>query len=117
MAYKFHDFDAQFSEMKKEKLYFQVFGKKYWIYKRIPAILPLEMARRENNEEIDTKTLISAAYTLFGEKNLKEWEKHQEFTVDMLGDMIKWAFEAINGVLDKSQEISDDEPPEEQGKN
>lgn len=105
---RFHDFDAQFAEMRHETVEFRLFGKMYTIEKRMPAFVPLEMARMEDDDKLDNRMVFRAAVSIFGEKNLREWEKDPRFTVEVLGSMVKWAFEAINGKVEPESVTEDD---------
>lgn len=111
MAKKFKSFDAFISEMKCETIPFEIFGKIYHIKKRIPAVIVLEMAKHEEDEAMPNSITFKAANQIFGEKILAELCKHPDFTVEVLSEMIKWAFSAINGAADEEemQEITEED--------
>lgn len=111
MANKFKSFDAFISEMKCETIPFEIFGKTYHIKKRIPAVIVLEMAKHEEGEAIPNSVLFKAANQIFGEKILAELCRHPDFSLDVLSEMIKWAFAAINGTAEEEemQEITEDD--------
>lgn len=100
----YHDFDAQFAEMKREHVTFKFFGKEYSIPATIPAILPLELSRYEEGEGVPPSLMFKVIRLMFGDDVLAEWCEHREFTIDMLGEIIKVVFGKINGT-----EESDDE--------
>ena len=106
----YKDFDAMFAEMKQETIPFKAFGKVYHINKRIPASIVLELSRREKGGTLDNDFMLNAGLQIFGNDILNELCAHHDFTVDMLGEMIKWAFEAINGkVEDEGEELTEDD--------
>ena len=101
---KFKNFDAMLAQMKHETIPFQIFGKRYEIKKRIPAVVVLEMARHEEDETIPNKVLFEAGAQIFGKAIMDDLCKHEDFSVDVLGELIKWAFEAINGTEEDEPE-------------
>lgn len=111
MAKKFKNFDAFISEMKCETIPFEIFGKTYHIKKRVPAVIVLEMAKHEDSDSLPNSLVFKAANQIFGEKILAELCKHPDFTVEVLSEMIKWAFSAINGAADEEemQEITEED--------
>lgn len=94
---KFKDFDAMFSEMTRETIPFKIFGKTYEIYKEIPASLVLELSRHEQNEDMSTMFLLKCGNMIFGEDVLNEICANPAFSAKMLGTLIRWAFNEING--------------------
>ena len=98
-----------FAEMKGETLPFRVFGKVYEIRKAIPAALVLELARRESGEELDDAFLLRAGEVIFGQATLHEIAAHEGFTLDMLAEMIKWAFAEINGPDEGDAAVTEDD--------
>jgi len=112
MPKKFKSFDSFISEMKCETIPFEIFGKTYHIKKRVPAVIVLEMAKHEDAETMPANLVFKAANQIFGEKTLAELCQHPEFTVDVIHEMVKWAFSAINGSDDECtemQEITEDD--------
>lgn len=97
MANKFKDFDRQFAQMRRDTITLRLFGKDYVFPAVIPAFIPLEMARYEDESEVPPKVMLRAARVMFGDDVLAEWSGHAEFSVNMLGQVIKVAFEMING--------------------
>ena len=111
MAKKYKDFDAMFAEMNHETIPFKAFGKIYEIPKKIPASVVLEMARREKDDTLDNVFLFKTAAAIFGQKCLDELTAHTEFSAEMLSEMIRWAFQAINGKTDDDdlEELTEDD--------
>lgn len=105
----FKNFDAMLAQMKHETIPFQIFGKNYEIKKRIPAVVVLEMARHEESEAIPNKVLIEAGMQIFGKAIMDDLCKHEDFSVDVLSEMIKWAFEVINGTEEEPEAVTEDD--------
>ena len=104
---KYKDFDKMFSEIHHDTTSLKVYGKFYTIEKAIPAEFVLELAKYENTEDIPETLLIKTGRRIFGEKALKEWCNHSDFTADMLGEIIKWAFTEIMGKGEDEEEEED----------
>lgn len=94
---KYRDFDAMFSEIKRETLTIKVFGKEYTFPATIPAAIPLELAKYDSDREIPGKTIIRFLTVMFSQPVLDEWTAHREMTVDMLGEILKTVMAMING--------------------
>lgn len=111
MAKKFKSFDDFISEMKYETIPFEIFGKTYHIKKRIPAVLVLELAKHEDQDVLSNNLVFKAANQIFGDEILADLCKHPDFTVNVLSEMIKWAFAAINGTDNPNEmrEITEDD--------
>lgn len=105
------DFDSFISELRREKLSFTMFGKTYEFDKRIPAIIPLELALHDDEEGIPPRVMFRAAYAIFGKATIDELGAHPDFSLDVLSELIKWAFDAINGkdVFDGPVELTEDD--------
>lgn len=97
MRENFKDFDAMFAEMEEEKLFFQLFGRRYEIKKRLPAAIVLRLARAEQEQPVEAGLMAEAAQALMGKKQFDELMANPDFSMDMLGEILKWAFEAIEG--------------------
>ena len=109
MAKNVRNFDAMISEMNHETIAFQIFGKTYEIEKRMPALIPLELARYDDDAAIPLRVLFRAARSIFGEDTLNELCKHPEFSADVLSKLIAWAFDAINGIdADEPEAVTED---------
>ena len=109
---RFHDFDKQFAEMKRETMAIKLFGREYSFTARIPAWLPLELSRQEEGEEVSNFIMFKAAREIFGDATVKEWRKLPEFDTNMLTMVIQTVFQMINGTFegeDEPAEISEDD--------
>lgn len=106
---RYYDFDRQFAEMKRETYTMKVFGKEYTFPAVIPADIPLMMARYGDEKNIPVREILNAARRMFGTA-LDEWRQHPEFGVDNLGDLLRAAFEIINGTDEpETEEITEDD--------
>lgn len=101
------NFDAMIAEMNHETVAFTMFGKTYEIEKRMPATIPLELARYEDEDNVPNSVIFRAAKNIFGDDTLRELCEHPQFTVDVLSELIKWAFDAINGGGDDPHELEE----------
>lgn len=110
--HKFHDFDKQFSEMKRETMTIKMFGREYSFIAKIPAWLPLELSRQEESEEVSNFIMFKAAREIFGEATVKEWRKLPDFDANMLATVIQTVFQMINGTFEGDEapsEVSEDD--------
>ena len=103
------EFDTFMQEAKGENLTVRVGGKDYSVPPKIPAIVPLMMARAEKLADQSSR---NAAYSkmiftdaLFGEKAMTEICE-SGMTVDMLSLLVQKTFALINGVEDFDEEDS-----------
>lgn len=94
---KYFDFDRQFSEMKRETITLHLFGKDYTIPASIPAVIPLELSRYDDDAGVPTKAMFKIVRALFGDQALGEWTAHPEFSANMLGEVVKTTFKLISG--------------------
>lgn len=101
------NFDAMIAEMNHETIAFTMFGKTYEIEKRMPATVPLELARYEDEDNVPNGVLFRAANNIFGRETLRELCAHPQFTVDVLSELLKWAFDAINGKEEDAREMEE----------
>lgn len=97
MAKKARNFDAMIAEMNHETISFTMFGKTYEIEKRMPALIPLELSKYDDDESIPAKVIMKAARNIFGRAILDELCAHPQFTTEVLNSLVSWAFTAING--------------------
>ena len=104
MSNKYKDFDQMFAEMKVETIPFKAFGKVYQIRKEIPAVVVLNMARLEDGQSLPNRLIFEAAEQIFGRDTLNEFCAQPGLSADKLSAMMRWAFEAINGVEDSEPE-------------
>ena len=93
----FRSFDSFISEMKHETASFEMFGKTYEFEKRMPALIPLELARYDDEEDIPPNIMFRAAYVIFGKATIDDLCKHPGFDTEVLNELLKWAFVVING--------------------
>ena len=104
------NFDAMIAEMNHETVSFTIFGKTYEIEKRMPATIPLELSLYDDEDGVPSRVIFKAARNIFGEKILNELCKHPQFSVEVLNELVKWAFEAINGSeADEPDEVTEDD--------
>lgn len=107
-------FDQFLSEAKKETLTVTIYGKDYEVPCRIPAIVPLMMARAEKQADQTSRNvaysrmIFTAADALFGEKNIEEICAHG-MDVEELNLLIQKTFAVINGQEDdeEQEELTD----------
>lgn len=107
------DFDKFLSEKNKETLDVTVFGKVYRVPLMIPAIVPVMMARSEENldQNESTKMVYRAADALFGEDAVNEMCAKGMSGKDM-AELVQSVFNIINGKEDEddeAQELSDED--------
>lgn len=109
------EFDKFLSEAKGDTIDVKIYDKTYSIQARIPAIVPLMMARAEEladqssrNAEY-TRMVFKAADAIFGKDNMTEIAS-KGMSVDELSLLIQKVFNMINGEDedDESEELSDD---------
>lgn len=97
MANKFKNFDKQFSQMRRDTITLRIFDKDYVFPAVIPALIPLEMARYEGEDNVPASVMLRAARVMYGDEALSDWSHHASFDTEMLGEVIKTTFEMING--------------------
>ena len=93
----FRDFDAMLAEMEGETLCFQLFGRRYRMKKRLPAAIVLKLARAEPDQRVEAELLAQAARALLGQKQFDELMANEDFSMDLMGEILKWAFQKIDG--------------------
>lgn len=103
MAKHFRNFDKFIAELKHETASFAMFGKTYTFEKKMPAVIPLQLAKYGDEDDIPPRIIFQAARQIFGENTVKELEAHPAFSLDVLTELIRWAFDVING-KDESEE-------------
>lgn len=114
----FRSFDSFISEMQHETVSFEMFGKTYEFEKRMPALVPLELAKYDTDAVIPRAVLNRAALQIFGEKTLSDLCAHPAFTIDVLDELIRWAFQVINGIGEtESIEVTEDDVAVSERKN
>ena len=110
------EFDKFLSEAKGDTIDVTIYDKVYKIKARIPAIVPLMMARAEEladqssrNAEY-TRMIFKAADAIFGKDNMTEIAGNG-MSVDELSLLIQKVFNLINGTEedeDEEEELADD---------
>ena len=93
----FRDFDAMLAEMEGETLCFQLFGRRYRMKKRLPAAIVLKLARAEPDQRVEAELLAQAARALLGQRQFDELMANEDFSMDLMGEILKWAFQKIDG--------------------
>lgn len=93
----FRDFDAMLAEMEGETLCFQLFGRRYRMKKRLPAAIVLKLARAEPDQRVEAELLAQAARALLGQRQFDELMANEDFSMDLMGEILKWAFQRIDG--------------------
>ena len=109
------EFDKFLTEAKGDTIDVKIYDKVYTIKARIPAIVPLMMARAEtladqNSRNAEyTRMIFKAADSIFGEANMTEIASNG-MSVDELSLLIQKVFNMINGEEedDEEEELSDD---------
>ena len=107
------NFDRFIEEKEDEPIIVTVLGREYPIAPRIPAIVPVMMARAEENMSSaeSSKLVLRAADAMYGKKAVDQMCADGLTTQD-LGLLVQKTFAAINGDEDDSdgeQELSDDD--------
>lgn len=101
------DFDKFMSERNAETFDVVVFGKTYKCKKEIPAIVPLKMARAEQADPAESiKLVFSAAASLFGSEGVENMCA-DGITFNEMSQLVKKAFDLINGVDDDDEELQE----------
>lgn len=105
MAEKFRDFDAFWSERKREPLRLRIFGQDEELPPEIPAGVMVEMIRiQEKTGEdgaVSMPDTIKLATALFGKERLERWYAHG-LDIEQLGDLVTWVAREYNGANDAS---------------
>lgn len=107
------NFDKFLSEKKQETLDVTVLGRVYRVPMMIPAIVPVMMARAEENmdETQATAMIFRAADALFGKEAVDKMCADGLSGKDM-ADLVQAAFSIINGTNtedDDAQELTDED--------
>ncbi|MGN0989952.1 MAG: hypothetical protein ACI4O4_00700 [Candidatus Ventricola sp.] len=106
------NFDLFMSEMQQETVSVVVHGKTYEVPAKIPAIVPLTMARAEKLADQSSRNaayanaIFTAADALFGEKQMNAICA-QGLSVDQLSALVQKTFSLINGVEDDDGEAAE----------
>lgn len=107
-ANKVLNFDKFMEEKNEETIKVTVFGNEYYVKSKIPAIVPIMMARSEAtaDQALATKMVMKAADAMFGTDVVDEFCNKGMSGVD-LANLVQMLFKQING-----QEIEDDDTEE-----
>ncbi len=107
------DFDNFMAEKNEEPIVVRVYGEEYKVKPEIPAIVPVMMAR--SNEEMSetdaSRMVLRAGDILFGKKAIDHFCE-MGMSVENLGSLIRTVFDRINGKGiddDDSETISDED--------
>lgn len=102
------DFDQFMAERNKETVDVKVYGKTYKIAKEIPALVPIMMARSEedSNAEVSGQMILRAADGWFGKKVIDEFCA-KGMTTRELCNLVTQLFRAINGTDDDDEEAEE----------
>lgn len=106
------NFDLFMSEMRQETVLVVVHGKTYEVPAKIPAIVPLTMARAEKLADQSSRNaayvnaIFTAADALFGEKQMNAICA-QGLSVDQLSALVQKTFNLINGVEEDDGEAAE----------
>jgi hypothetical protein len=106
------NFDKFIQEKNNEKIKVTVYGKEYEVPSRIPASVPIMMARAENAEDgqLATKLVMRAADAMFGPEVIDDFCNNGMSAME-LSNLVKRLFDIINGKEDEDEEgeeLSDD---------
>lgn len=107
------DFDNFMAEKNEEPIVVRVYGEEYKVKPEIPAIVPVMMAR--SNEEMSetdaSRMVLRAGDILFGKKAIDHFCE-MGMSVENLGSLVRTVFDRINGKGiddDDSETISDED--------
>lgn len=105
-------FDLFMAEAQKETIAVVIGGRTFTVPARVPAIVPLMMARAEkladqqSRNAAYTKAIFGAADALFGEKQMNEICA-MGLSAEQLSLLVQQTFNAINGVEEDDGETAE----------
>ena len=110
MAKKILNFDKFISEKTADTIELTIFGNTFEIPAVIPAIVPVMMARAEDDPATGTKMIMRAADIMFGKDRVNDMCE-KGMTAGELADLVQRVFLMINGndEDDDSEELSDED--------
>ena len=112
MSKKVLNFDKFISEKERDTVEVHVLGETIIIPAVIPAIVPVMMARAEDDPASGTKMIMRAADILFGSKKIDELCA-KGLTASDLADLVQRVFQTISGADsdedDQSEELTDED--------
>ncbi len=113
MSKRILNFDNFMAEKDEEPIIVRVYGEEYKVKPEIPAIVPVMMAR--SNEEMSegdaSRMVLRAGDILFGEENINKFCKNG-MSIENLGSLIRQVFDMINGKSvddDDAETLSDED--------
>lgn len=113
MSKRILNFDNFMAEKDEEPIIVRVYGEEYKVKPEIPAIVPVMMAR--SNEEMSegdaSRMVLRAGDILFGEDNINKFCKNG-MSIENLGSLIRQVFDMINGKSvddDDAETLSDED--------
>ena len=107
---KYLDFDAFLLENEQEPILVKIYGTTYPVRPEIPAIVPILMARAEDEEDesAGTRLVLRAADALLGRQAMDEIAG-RGMSVEELAELIRRLFALIQGEdAEAAEEIADD---------
>lgn len=109
------NFDKFMQEKNAEKIKVTVYGKEYEVVARIPASVPIMMARAENEEDgaLATKLVMKAADAFFGKGVIDKFCANG-MSAEELSNLVRHLFDIINGK--ESEDEDGEELSDEDGK-
>ena len=113
MSKRILNFDNFMLEKDEEPIIVRVYGEEYKVRPEIPAIVPVMMARsnEEMSENDASRMVLRAGDMLFGEDNINKFCK-KGMSIENLGILIRKVFDMINGKSvddDDAETLSDEE--------
>ena len=98
MANRFKDFDAFFSEQKREPVKLKLYGEIHLLPPSVPASVIFSILRlqEKGEEEVPPEEIIKIASSLFGKEKLNSW-MDKGLDIEQLGQLIQWAMEVYSG--------------------
>lgn len=98
MANRFRDFDAFFSEQKREPVKLKLFGEIHLLPPSVPASVIFSILRlqEKGEEEVPPEEIMKIASSLFGKEKLNSW-MDKGLDIEQLSQLIQWAMEVYSG--------------------
>lgn len=94
---RFVDFDRMYAELNRDTIRMRVMGEDVEIGASVPASVVMLLMRFEEQDSVPASALLDAGAKLFGAARIEKWAREPRFSVDMLAELLKAAFEAIGG--------------------
>ncbi len=102
---RYRDFDLfrRQQSAKREPLVVFLFGEECTLPSPLPASVMLSLLRMYaeggEDQEINPAELVKMAQAVFGKANLEKWTTRDDFDMETMGEMLRWAM-AIHGGAD-----------------